>query len=106
MAVATIKASHKPIQAYYQQLQIYGAQGVGHESALRTAFQSLLAETAKPHHWTLIPELSLKIRGRTIRPDGTLRDDVRQMPRGYWEAKDTYDDLDREIRERIDRGYP
>ena len=31
------------------------------------------------------------------RPDGTLLDDFR-IPRGYWEAKDTKDDLEAEIR--------
>src|SRR4051794_35763928 len=106
MATATIKASSKPIKAYYEQLAIYDAQSVDHESAIRTAFQTLLDETAKAQHWTLIPELSMKIQGRTIRPDGTLRDDAWKLHRGYWEAKDTQDDLNDEIRKKIDRGYP
>ena len=38
-------------------------------------------------------------------PDGTVRDSLR-MDRGYWEAKDTQDDLDTEIRKKLDRGYP
>jgi predicted helicase len=38
------------------------------------------------------------------RPDGTLYDAFR-IPRGYWEAKDTNDDLDAEIRAKINRGY-
>jgi hypothetical protein len=106
MSAAAIKASHKAILAYYEQLHAYDAQSVGHELALKTAFQTLLAETAKPHHWNLVPELSLKVRGKTIRPDGTLRDDEWQLPRGFWEAKDTDDDLDAEIRKKIGRGYP
>ena len=39
------------------------------------------------------------------RPDGTLRDTFR-LPRGYWEAKDTRDDLLIEIRKKIAIGYP
>ena len=38
-------------------------------------------------------------------PDGTVKDSLR-MPRGYWEAKDTYDDLDTEIQRKFNRGYP
>jgi predicted helicase len=41
---------------------------------------------------------------RTIRPDGTLRD-ANSLPRGYWEAKDTADDLDAEIVKKAARGY-
>src|SRR5207249_8247697 len=40
------------------------------------------------------------------RPDGTLRDDEWQLPRGYWEAKATDDVLDDEIRKKVARGYP
>ena len=39
------------------------------------------------------------------RPDGTLRDSF-NLPRGYWEAKDTGDDLITEIRKKINAGYP
>ena len=28
------------------------------------------------------------------------------MARGYWEAKDTHDDLDTEIQRKFNRGYP
>jgi hypothetical protein len=79
---------------------------IEHEMALRSAFQNLLAETARAKNWTLVPELSIKIRGRSIRPDGTLRDDEWPLPRGYWEAKDTADALDDEIRLKVGKGYP
>lgn len=51
-----IKPTHKAIQQYYQALQTYGEHHVKHEGALETAFQRLLAYTAKPHGWTLIPK--------------------------------------------------
>ena len=103
---AQVKPSHKAVQAYYDALLAYGGQGVVHETALRSAFQNLLAETARAKGWTLVPELTIKVRGRPIRPDATLRDDEWQLPRGYWEAKDTDDDLDEEIRLKAAKGYP
>ena len=99
------QAASKPIQTYYEALKSYGAQGVEHEGALETAFQRLLADTARLKNWTLIPKLKLKVGGKTIFPDGTLRDDF-NLPRGYWEAKDTDDDLDEEIGKKIAKGYP
>jgi hypothetical protein len=101
----SIKPTSKPIQTYYEALQSYGAQGVEHEGALETAFQRLLADTARLKNWTLIPKLKMKVAGKLIFPDGTLRDDF-NLPRGYWEAKDTHDDLDQEIGKKIGKGYP
>ncbi len=46
---ALVKPTQKAVQAYYQTLRAYGAHAVAHESALRSAFQNLLAETAKAH---------------------------------------------------------
>ena len=40
-----------------------------------------------------------------IRPDGTILHDLR-VPLGYWEAKDTDDDLDAEIGKKLGKGYP
>jgi len=102
----TIKPSHKAILAYYDGLKAYSAQGVSHETAVRSAFQNLLSEVGKLHKWTLIPELPMKVKGRTIRPDGTMRDDHLYFPMGFWEAKDTDDDLAAEIKKKIAAGYP
>jgi hypothetical protein len=106
MTIPSIKPTHKAVQAYYDALGAYSGQGVQHETAVRSAFQNLLAETGKVQKWTLIPELTMKVKGKTIRPDGTMRDDEWLFPRGYWEAKDTSDDLDVEIRKKIAKGYP
>ncbi|HWE38375.1 MAG TPA: hypothetical protein VG406_17520 [Isosphaeraceae bacterium] len=104
MATA-MKGSHKAIGAYYERLRAFEGQGVGHELAVRSAFQDLLAEAAKSRGWTLIPELTLKVGGKLVRPDATLRDEW-HLPRGYWEAKDSADVLDDEVRKKIERGYP
>jgi predicted helicase len=71
--------------------------------SVRSPFESLLQETARLKNWTFIAELSGKSGGGLIRPDGTLRD-RNSLPRGYWEAKDTQDDLDTEIKRKIARG--
>ncbi|RJP30434.1 MAG: DNA helicase [Candidatus Omnitrophota bacterium] len=101
----SIKSNHKSIKEYHIALEKFAGQHVDHESAVRRAFEQLLESTAKLRGWMLIPELSEKSMGRTIRPDGTLRD-VNGLPRGYWEAKDTNDSLEEEIRKKIDKGYP
>ncbi|HJT56005.1 MAG TPA: type ISP restriction/modification enzyme [Ktedonobacteraceae bacterium] len=98
-----ITAAHKRgIDQYYKELNAYQQQDVTHETAVRSAFQNLLALCAPSVNWILIPEEPLA-NGK--RPDGTLRDTFR-LPRGYWEAKDTRDDLATEIRKKISIGYP
>ncbi len=99
-----VKPTHKAVKSYYAALQTYADHSVEHEGALRSAFQNLLAETGRKVGWTLIPELSLSTNGHQIRPDGTFRDEF-TIERGYWEAKDTDDDLDTEIKKKIKRGY-
>ena len=49
-----------------------------------------------------MPELPTS---RGVVPDGTVKDGLR-MARGYWEAKDTHDDLDAEIQRKFNLGYP
>jgi predicted helicase len=103
--LALIKPTHKAIKHYYAALQSYRDDHVEHEGALETAFQRLLDETARPHGWKLIPKQKLKVGKHTIFPDGTLRD-LFNMRCGFWEAKDTNDDLDAEIQKKIAKGYP
>ena len=100
-----IKPTHKAIQRYYAALQTYSEHGVKHEGALETAFQRLLADTATAHGWTLIPKQNLKVGKKNLIPDGTMRD-LFTARRGFWEAKDTDDDLDAEISKKIAAGYP
>jgi predicted helicase len=102
---ASIKPTHKPIKQYYAALQSYREHKVTHEGALETAFQHLLDETAKTHGWKLIPKQKLKVGKHTLYPDGTLRD-IFNMRCGFWEAKDTDDNLDAEIQKKIAKGYP
>lgn len=100
-----LKPNHKSVKAYYDALSRYSRQDVEHEGALRSAFQNLLEDTGRRIDWILIPELGFKVRKYYIEPDGTFRDDFYRH-RGYWEAKDTHDDLAAEIKKKIARGYP
>jgi predicted helicase len=100
-----ITPTHRAIRRYYESAAALRDQGVLNEMNVRSAFEFLLADTAKLKGWTFIPELSGKSGGALVRPDGTLRD-RNSLPRGYWEAKDTQDDLDTEIKKKIARGYP
>lgn len=92
----------RAIDQYYKELAAYQTHNVQHETAIRSAFQNLLAIFAQSANWILIPEQMLA-NGK--RPDGTLRDTF-NLPRGYWEAKDSKDDLESEIRKKISIGYP
>ncbi len=101
----TVKPTQKAVKTYYAALNTYADQGVDNESALRSAFQNLLADTGKRFGWTLIPEQADTSGGKAIRPDGTFRD-RNSLRRGHWEAKDTKDDLEAEIQKKIAKGYP
>src|SRR5687767_15488004 len=92
-----IKPTHKAIKQYYQSLKEYAAHKATHEGAVETAFQRLLDACCRTRGWHLIPKQSLKLgkSKHAIAPDGTLRDLFTR--RGFWEAKDSKDDLDKEI---------
>ncbi len=80
--------------------------GTKKETAIRNAFYVLLNEYAKQKGLMLIPEISIKgSLGKTVIPDGTLKDSLRQ-DWGYWESKDEADDIDEEIEKKFKKGYP
>ena len=106
MQTLELKPAHKPVQNYYAALRQFEELGVRHESAVRSAFQSLLAHCARQHDWTLVPEWEIRRpRRMPLRVDGALVDDFR-LTHGFWEAKDIQDDLRREIRRKFEAGYP
>src|SRR5437762_3658792 len=95
----------KLIEKYYADLADLARQNVLFEMGLRQPFHALLAAAGKEHGWTLIAEQEKKVGGKTIRPDGTFKDEM-NLVRGYWEAKDTADKLDAEIEKKRKAGYP
>ena len=102
---AQISPAHPLIREYQRSLGVLRGQGVENELGLRRPFENLLADSARLHGWRFVAEWGAKAGGHRIRPDGTVFD-ANSLPRGYWESKDSHDDLDREIDRKIRRGYP
>lgn len=99
--------SIEAIQRYHTKVaRIIRYGGSRNESSIRHAFQNLLEAYCTETNLALIAELEHRTsHGSTVRPDGTLKDALRQ-DWGYWESKDQYDDLDAEIAAKFQRGYP
>ena len=92
------------IDRYHRELaELIEFGGVNNEENIRPAFQNCLSAYCAEHleRLVVVPELRAD---RSNKPDGTVRDSLR-MTRGLWEAKDTHDDLDREIRNKLGQGY-
>ena len=113
MITLNLKSTHKPVKAYYESLQRFESIGVSHETAVRSAFQSLLEYCGRQFNWILVPEHSMTplirgargVKNKRIVVDGALIDNF-QLPHGYWEAKDIHDDLPAEVLHKFATGYP
>lgn len=100
-----IKPDSPAFQHYYRALEEVAHQGESREGSVRNAFENLLRETAREHKgWTLVAEQGERRESNRVEYDGVLRDENR-LPHGWWEAKDTRDDLDVEIRKKRERNY-
>ena len=93
------------IERYYEDKARYIQYGGSdNELSIRRAFANCLESYCREHKnkLALVDELT---SGKGNQPDGTVKD-VLRMAHGYWEAKDTHDDLDAEIQNKFNRGYP
>ncbi len=80
--------------------------GTTTENVIRGAFRDLLKSWARQKNLQFLDEYEFESNQKTrIRPDGTIKHDLR-LDLGYWEAKDTDDDLDAEIDKKLRKGYP
>ena len=80
--------------------------GTKTEQVIRAAFRQLLRDWARSQSLTFVEELEYNTPLKTkVYPDGTILYDLR-VPHGFWEAKDTNDDLDTEIAKKFRLGYP
>jgi predicted helicase len=80
--------------------------GLSNEQIIRPAFRRLLDSWAASDKLVFLEEFPVQTSLKTtVYPDGTILHDIR-VPLGYWEAKDTKDDLDEEIRKKFAKGYP
>ena len=82
------------IQQYLNELQkLKQVSGTQRESVVREAFKDLLKGWARSHDLTFVAEYELETRTKERRyVDGALLHTLR-VPFGYWEAKDSKDDL-------------
>ncbi|WP_172801633.1 N-6 DNA methylase [Agrobacterium tumefaciens] len=76
------------------------------EGVTSEAFKDLLKTWARQLNWQFAAQYEFaSVQKSRIRPDGTIFHSI-GLPFGYWEAKDTGDDLDVEIRKKLAKGYP
>ena len=76
------------------------------EGVISEAFKDLLKAWSRQLNWQFSAQFPFQSVQKTrIVPDGTIFHSI-GLPFGYWEAKDTADDLDVEIRKKLARGYP
>ena len=103
---------YNPLMTSYPHIEKYHADlerfiefgGSDNQQSIRRAFAECLDSYCREHRerLALVDELSISASNK---PDGTVKDSLR-MARGYWEAKDSHDDLDAEIKVKFNRGYP
>ena len=106
MPKLNLKPNHKAIRDYYATLQQYEHQGITHEGAVSSPFDTLLQSCAKQVSATLVPQYPIRAsKGNRIVIDGAILDEY-GLPLGYWEAKDIDDDLAKAVQEKQNAGYP
>jgi hypothetical protein len=106
MTQLNLKPTHAPVKAYYETLEKFGRAHFDNEGNIRSAFEDLLKKCARQFEWTLVPEYPLTRTGRSpLRVDAGLIDAF-NLPRAYWEAKDSKDDLRVEMEKKFALGYP
>lgn len=101
-----LKPTHAPLKKYYETLEQLEGHQAQSEGNVEHAFIELLIHCAKKmgENWTVIPKRPLKVSGRNVIPDATVIGEG--VTRGYWEAKDSSDDLAKEIKAKFALGYP
>ena len=98
--------SRQLINEYRSELdRIIKVGGTVNEGTVRDAFQGLLKSWGRSVDLTYLSEHKMMGAGGNIYVDGALVYDIR-VPFGYWEAKDSRDDLEEEIRKKEAKGYP
>lgn len=101
------RLSRQLVQTFLNELdRIKKYSGSINEQTIREAFKDLLKAWSRQNDLIFLAELEHNTPQKTtVRPDGAILHGLR-VPLGYWEAKDTSDDLDEEIRKKLAKGYP
>ena len=103
-----LKPTYKVVRAYYAELCNLTQLSLFTEGAVSPTFATLLRYCARQFDWTLAEQFAIKPKGarqRAIRVDGALLDPFK-LVHGVWEAKDSDDDLGREVDKKFKAGYP
>ena len=106
MSLFPLKPTHSPVKAYYAALAQFHLHGHTTEGNTRSAFADLLKRCASPYDWHLVEEYQFKGTAKQpLRADGALVDSL-TLVHGLWEAKDSADNLEKEIKSKVAHGYP
>jgi len=105
MNTLTLKPTHKAVLSYYSQLRTFKGLNVTNEGTLAPLFGELLKHCARQFQWNLLEQHTIRINGKAIRADGALFDKY-NLRHGIWEAKDSDDNLEKEVRRKFEAGYP
>ncbi|MCX5855161.1 MAG: N-6 DNA methylase [Deltaproteobacteria bacterium] len=105
MPLLSLKPTHKVIKSYYNAIANLTQLDLLSEGAVAPAFSALLRHCSHRVQWTLAEQFTIKRDQKSIRVDGALLDAFKLI-HGVWEAKDTTDDLEKEIARKFRAGYP
>ena len=106
MSIFPLKPTSSYIKAYFTALDTFKKHGHTTEGNTRSAFADLLKRGCGPYGWHLVEEFNFRgTKKQPLRADGALIDGL-TLNHGIWEAKDTADDLKKEIRSKVEKGYP
>jgi len=100
----TTDATKRYTDKYYTAMQKFKHHQADNESTTEAAFKDLLFNISLDLNLTLLKTTGNQ-KNNNIVPDGIIKDDYFRVV-GYWEAKDTYDNLDDEIYKKLKKGYP
>jgi predicted helicase len=100
-----LKPTHAAVKNYYAALNQVGQLHFNNEAQVSDAFAKLLADCGRKLRLTFIPQFPIQRAKTRVIVDGALLDTF-HLAHGYWEAKDEKDDLEREIKAKLDKGYP
>lgn len=99
MSIQAINQYHNAIHKIYQ------FSGQSHEQAIKNEFQKLINHYCEKRNLLIVSEINIKNKqGVLIRPDGIVKNNLR-LDCGYWESKANVD-LDKEVINKINAGYP
>ncbi len=106
MSIFPLKSTSTYIKAYFAALDQFQKHGHTTEGNTRSAFADLLKRACGPYGWHLVEEFPFKgTKKQPLRADGALIDEL-TLQHGIWEAKDTADDLQQEVKRKVASGYP